>query len=511
MNDKLVTLIIMDGVGMPKADKLDISGVLPENTPYLQALATKYPCGVLEASGEAVGLSKNQYGTSEVGHATIGSGRVNFQPMVKINKDIENGSFFNNKAFLHAIENAKKKNKALHLMGIVSDGGVHSHIDHLIALLKLAKKQGLEKVYVHFISDGRDTPPKSMFVYYDAVEKAIKEFGVGEIVDVCGRFYALDRDNNWDRVQIFYDAVVNGKAKTATDLKKAVKQAYNYGETDEFLKPIIKVDKNGKYAGKIAEYDSVIIFNYRADRGRQLAKVFVDGNGIEWARKLHLTLVTMTNFDEKLNDVVIAYSDEKPTNILSEVLSKKGYKQYKIAETEKFAHLTFFFNSGRQTPFKNEKQVLIASEKLKTYDVKPEMSAEKIAKSAVEAIKSGEFQTIFINFANGDMVGHSGNLDASRIAVGVVDECVKKVTEATKKCGGVTIITADHGNCDLMRYPNGEPHKSHTMALVPVIIVKEGLRPQPKEIRGTLADIAPTILNFLGEKIPKEMTGKTLI
>ncbi|MBQ7453275.1 MAG: phosphoglycerate mutase (2,3-diphosphoglycerate-independent), partial [Clostridia bacterium] len=347
MNDKkLLTLIIMDGVGMPKADKLDISGVLPENTPYLQELARKYPCGVLEASGEAVGLPADQFGTSEVGHATIGSGRVTYQPAIKLNKEIEKGDFFKNKAFLKAVDNAKKKDRPLHLMGIVSDGGVHSHINHLLALLKLAKEQGLKKVYVHFISDGRDTPPKSLLEYYAVVEKTIKELGVGEIVDVCGRFYALDRDNNWDRVQVFYDAITEGKAKTATDLKIAVKDAYKEGQSDEFLKPIIKVDKDGEYFGKVAQGDSVIIFNFRTDRARLLAKALTDDNNeFDWTKKLHLLLITMTNYDDNL-DVLVAYDKEQPKNILCEVLSKRGYKQYKVAETEKYAHLTFFFNSG---------------------------------------------------------------------------------------------------------------------------------------------------------------------
>lgn len=506
--NKLTTLIIMDGVGIPT--DLSVSAVLPENTKNLQKLAKKYPHGKLQASGNAVGLPNWQTGTSDVGHLTIGTGRVNYQPLQRINNAIENGEFKTNVALNGAINHAIENNVALHLVGIASDGGVHSHIDHLLELIKLASERKVKKVYIHFISDGRDTPQKSALKYLNQVENAIKTYKIGEIVDVVGRFYALDRDNNWDRVKIAYDAYLFGKGKQCSDLEKGISDAYNKGETDEFLTPIIKVCK-GKPVGRISENDSVIIFNYRADRERQLARVLSWDNDFNWTTNLNLHLVSMTNYDESLKGVNIAFDNVEIKNILSEVLSKKGYNQLKVAETEKFAYITFAFNAGRNDAFKNEDRVLISSEKLKTYDVKPEMSAREIATETVKGIKSGKYDVIVINFANGDMVGHSGSLEATKIAINVVDECVKKVVDATLKVGGRAIITADHGNSDIMVYPDGTPHKSHTMALVPIIIADDDLASKMPEISGTLADIAPTILKLLGEKVPKEMSGKPLI
>jgi len=507
MDKKLVTLIIMDGVGMPH--NLSISGVLPENTTNLRALAEKYTCGTLEASGEAVGLPADQCGTSEVGHATIGGGRVNYQSMDRINNAIKSGEFAKNGAINAAILNCLNNDKPLHLMGIVSDGGVHSHISHLIELIKIAAERKVKKVYIHFIADGRDTPARSAIGYLDAVIAATKEYKTGEVTDVCGRFYALDRDNNWDRVKVYYDAVVAGVGKKTSDIKSAILESYASGESDEFIKPIIK-EVNGKYSGQINEGDSLIIFNFRTDRERQLGRVLSDDNNFDWTKKLKLTLVTMTNYEDSLGGVKVAFDKLPANNILSEVLSKRGYKQLKIAETEKFTHLTFFFNSGLNEPFPNEKWELIASEKLVTYDVKPEMSAREITNHAVKAIKNGDFEFVAINLANGDMVGHSGNLDAARVAVRVVDECVNKICDETLKKGGVAVVTADHGNCDIMRYPDGTPHKAHTMSIVPIIIVGEKFIYGNKNLTGTLADIAPTILKILGEKIPKEMTGKVL-
>lgn len=506
--NKLTTLIIMDGVGIPT--DLSVSAVLPENTTNLQYYATQYPHGKLQASGNAVGLPATQTGTSDVGHLTIGTGRVNYQPLMRINNAIVSGEFFNNEAIMKAVLNANKNNVPLHLVGIASDGGVHSHIDHLLALIKLASENKVKKVYIHFISDGRDTPQKSAKKYYDIVENAIKKYNCGEIVDIVGRFYALDRDNNWDRVKIAYDAYTLGVGTKTQDLMSSVLKAYKKGESDEFLMPIIK-EKNGNPVGRINEGDSVIIFNYRADRERQLARVFSNDNNFDWTKKLNLTLVTMTNYDESLGGVIVAFDNVQIRNILSEILSKNGYNQLKVAETEKFAYITFAFNAGRNEPYENEERVLISSEKLKTYDVKPQMCAREIADATVKGIESGKYDVIIINFANGDMVGHSGSLEATKIAIGVVDECVKKVVDATLSVGGRAIITADHGNSDIMVYPDGSPHKSHTMALVPVIIADRDLDPKTPEISGTLADIAPTILKLLGEKIPPEMTGKPLI
>ena len=508
-NNKLVTLIIMDGLGMPK--DLSVSAVLPENTKNLQALAKDYPCGTLQASEEAVGLLPGQMGTSEVGHLTMGSGRINYQPMVRINNEIKQGNFAKNKAILKAIENAKEKNCPLHLMGIVSDGGVHSHIDHLVELIKVASENKLKKVYIHFIADGRDTPPKSALSYLKTVQKAIKKYNCGEIVDVCGRFYALDRDKNWDRVQVYYNLLTKGEATLVKDIKSGIEKAYVKGETDEFLTPLAYAP-NGKYYGGLNKGDSLIMFNFRTDRARQTARVLSNDNDFDWTKKLDLTLVTLTNYDESLSGVLVAYENTPTNNMFGEVLANKGYTQMRIAETEKFAHVTFFFNAGRNEPYDGEERILIASEKLATYDKKPEMSAEKIANSAVKSIKDGKFNVVILNFANGDMVGHSGNKEAAKVAVGVVDRCVKQVCDATIEMGGKVIITADHGNCDIMEYPDGTPHKSHTLNLVPFIIVGKGLKgAKPKKNSGTLSDIAPTILHLLGENSPKEMTGQSLI
>lgn len=508
--NKLTTLIIMDGVGIPK--DLSVSAVLPTNTLNLQRFANNYPHGKLEASGLAVGLPEWQTGTSDVGHLTIGTGRVNYQPLARINKAIESGEFYKNKAILDAINHAIKNIVPLHLIGIASDGGVHSHINHLLALIKLASEKKVKQLFIHFISDGRDTPQKSALTYLKQVENAIKIYKTGEIVDVVGRFYALDRDNNWDRVQIAYDAYTKGKGKPVNDIEAGIKEAYDSGETDEFLTPIIKM-KGGKPAGIIKENDSVIIFNYRADRERQLARVLSWDNNFDFTTNLNLNLITMTNYDESLKGVKIAFPSIEIKNILSEILSEKGYKQLKIAETEKFAYITFAFNAGRNEAFFNEDRILISSEKLKTYDVKPEMCAREIANAVVEEISKNKYDVIIINFANGDMVGHSGNLEATKIAVGVVDECVGKVVDATLLANGRAIITADHGNSDIMVYEDGTPNKSHTMALVPVIIVDNDYKDKAKtkELSGTLADIAPTMLKLLGEKIPKDMSGKSLI
>ena len=508
-NNKLVTLIIMDGVGMPH--DLSVSGVLPENTVNLREYASKYPCGTLEASGEAVGLPANQTGTSEVGHFTMGAGRVNYQPIVRINNEIKSGNFEKNEAILTAITNAKQRNVPLHLMGIVSDGGVHSHIDHLVELIRIASEHNVKKVYIHFIADGRDTPAKSAISYIKTVKSAIKKYNCGEIVDICGRFYALDRDKNWDRVKVYYDLLTKGVATKTDDIEKAVLDAYDKGETDEFLKPIAFAP-NGVYYGGLNEGDSLIMFNYRTDRARQTARVLSNDNDFDWTKKLNLTLVTLTNYDESLGGVIVAYDNADVNNILSEVLSKRGYTQMKIAETEKYAHVTFFFNAGKNDVYEGEERILIDSAKVATYDLKPEMSAEKIADSAVSAVKKGKFNVIVLNFANGDMVGHSGNREATIKAVGVVDSCVKKVADCVLENNGYVIITADHGNSDIMVYPDGSPHKSHTMSIVPVIVAGKGLnKAETPKISGTLSDIAPTILHLLGEEKPAEMTGHSLI
>lgn len=499
-------LIIMDGFGRP----LDASrsAVLKYNTQYLQYLQKHYPNGLLNASEESVGLPMGQTGTSDVGHLTIGTGRVTYQPLVRINKDIQSGKFFTNPAILKAIDNAKN-GKALHLLGIPSDGGVHSHIDHLLALLDLCKQHKLKKVYIHFFADGRDVPPKSVQKYIDIVQEKINQTKVGEIVNVVGRLYALDRDKNWDRVEIAYNMMTKGEGTKTTNIKSAIEKAYESGQTDEFLLPIVKIDKKGN-AKTIQPGDSVIIYNYRADRERQLAYALSDENNLPYTKKMGLTICCMTEYDEDLKTVDVAYPPVQQTNMLSQVLSDRGYRQLKIAETEKYAYVTFAFNGGLNEPFKNEDRSLVASEKLKMYNSKPEMGAREIAQRAVDAIKSKKYDCVIMNFANCDMVGHSGDKKAAEIAVGVVDECVEKVTKATLDMGGELIITADHGNSDIMQYPDGSPHTSHTINLVPVFIVGKQFENKHFNISGSLADIAPTYLKLLGESVPEEMTGKPL-
>ena len=508
MNKKLTTLIIMDGFGVPQ-DKTR-SGIIDENTKNINELIKNNAYATLRASEEYVGLPAGQAGTSEVGHMTIGSGRVTYQPLVRINKEIENKEFFKNEILNWAIDEAKKNKKALHLIGMPSDGGIHSHINHLFALLDLCKQKDFKDVYIHFIGDGRDTPPKSAKKYLKQVEDYVKACGVGKLATIIGRFYALDRDKNWDRNQIAYDAWVDGKGEYFKDWNEAIDAAYDKGETDEFIKPIILTRCN-KPIVKIKENDYVISYNFRADRERQLAYVMVEDNDLSFVKKLNLNFVTMTEYDENFTKVKIAYQTESSQNLLSEVLSNAGLKQVKIAETEKYAHLTFFFNSGKQDTFEGEERVLINSEKMASYANKPEMSAEQITTKVLEAIDSNKYDFIAINFANCDMVGHSGNLDAARKATEVVDKCVKQVVDAVVAKGGQGIITADHGNADIMQYEDGSPNTAHTTAIVPFILFTGKTTDLKVRKEGTLADIAPTLLEMMGIEKPVEMTGTSMI
>jgi len=507
MNKKLTALIIMDGFGLP--EDLERSGIIKENTEKLRKLRDEFSFSKLRASEEYVGLPKGQAGTSEVGHMTIGSGRVTYQPLVRINRDIESGDFFKNEVLNNIVDKAKKENKNLHLIGMPSDGGIHSHINHLFALLDLCKMKNFENVFIHFIGDGRDTPPKSAKKYIKLVQDYIEVCGVGQIATVVGRFYALDRDKNWDRNKVAYDAWVDGIGKHAENILKAVDEEYDEGQTDEFLKPII-LTKNQEPIAKICEGDCVISYNFRADRERQLAYVMVEDNDLDFVKKLNLTFVTMTEYDEHFKKSVVAYKNDVNANILSEILSSNGIRQVKIAETEKYAHLTFFFNSGKQDTFEKEDRILINSEKMASYANKPEMSAEKITEQALKVIDEGKYDFIAINFANCDMVGHSGVKSAARIATKVVDDCVNRVVRAILQKGGQGIITADHGNADQMEYSDGTPHTAHTTAIVPFILFdKESPKKELRE-EGTLADIAPTLLKMLEIQIPSDMTGKPM-
>ncbi len=493
----------MDGFGIPV--DLSKSAITPKTTKNLTDLKKVFPHTSIFASEEHVGLPALQAGTSEVGHLAMGSGRVTLQPLVKINKEIESGAFFKNKTLNAAIDLAQKQNKKLHLIGITSDGGIHSHITHLFAILTLCKKKKFNNVFLHFVSDGRDTEPKSVKTYLSQTQTFMQKEKIGKIASIVGRYYAFDRDKNWDRNRLAYELWVSAKGKKAADWAQAVDSAYAQGETDEFLKPIV-LTENEKPVATIDKGDVVLSFNFRSDRERQLAYVMAEENDLNFVQKLNLHFVTMTEYDENFKNVHVMYKTERPTNILSAVLSDNGAKQAKIAETEKYAHLTFFFNAGKQQPFKNEEWVLVDSEKMASYAAFPEMSAKKIVEKAVQKMDECDF--LAINFANCDMVAHSGDKKATEKAVMVVDECVKMVVDELLRRGGQGIVTADHGNADKMEYDDGSPHTSHTTAKVPFILFGAG----EKTLRqhGSLADIAPTILKMMDIKIPSEMTGKPL-
>lgn len=510
INKKLCALVIMDGFGIPT--DISRSAITKDNTKNLQALAKKYPVSSLEASEGAVGLPDGQMGTSEVGHMTMGLGRVKDQSMVEIFKSIKSGKFFENAALLSAFRYAKNSNSAVHLIGIPTDGGIHSHIEHLKALLEMASKNNVNKVYVHFLGDGRDTPPKSALTYLNELEESFKEFGVGEVATVIGRFYALDRDNNWDRVQKAYDAIVNGVGEKVFSAKNAIESAYNRGETDEFISPSVIVNGEGEPVGTIKNGDVVISYNYRTDRAKQLVKVFDPACSLEWVNKdIKVNLVTMTKYDDNYDFASVAFPPKKAENILGEVLEQRGLKQVRIAETEKYAHVTFFFNDGKVEPFGGEDRELISSEKMKSYASNPKMSAKKVADKTIDRINQGEYNVVIVNFANPDMVGHSGDMEATKEAIAEVDTQVKRVVDAVLEKNGTVILTADHGNADCMILPSGEPCTSHTTALVPVFLIGKGYENAKLKEGGSLADIAPTILDVLGESKPTQMLGESLI
>ena len=444
-------------------------------------------------------------GNREVGHTNMGAGRVVFQDLPHISRDIESGEFFKNPAYLEAMSNCREWGSALHLMGLLSDGGVHSHITHLFALLKMAKEQGLEKVYVHCFLDGRDVPPSSGKSYVEQLQAEIQKLGVGQIATVMGRYYAMDRDKRWDRVQKAYDAIACGEGTFEADAAEAVQKSYDAGVTDEFVVPVVCV-KNAQ----VRDNDSIIFFNFRPDRAREISRCFVDEDFTDIQRRtgfLSVDFVCTTEYDATLPNVTVAYPHQKLVNTFGEYISKLGLTQLRIAETEKYAHVTFFFNGGVEEVFPGEDRCLIPSPKVATYDLQPEMSAYQVTEEAVKRIESGAYDVVILNFANCDMVGHTGVYDAACKAVSTVDECVNRVVEATSKMGGVSLITADHGNAERMSDANGEPFTAHTTNLVPFYIV--GASVQLRD--GRLADIAPTMLDLMGLEKPSEMDGKTLI
>ena len=493
----------MDGFGMSGGTVGN--AVRAAQTPRLDQFFQEFAHTELSASGLDVGLPDGQMGNSEVGHTNIGAGRVVFQDLPRITKSIADGDFFQNPAYNHAMDACKEKGTALHLMGLLSDGGVHSHIQHLFALLKMAKSKGLEKVYIHAFLDGRDVSPTSGADFVARTVEKCRELGVGKIATVMGRYYAMDRDKRWDRVEQAYDAMVYGESAAFNPVPvAAVKDSYAAGITDEFVEPVV-CDQDGT----ISDNDSVIFFNYRTDRAREITRTLVDPDFDGFTRQFFpVTFVCNTEYDATMPNVEVAFPRNTVRNGLGEYLSQMGMTQLRIAETEKYAHVTFFFNGGSETVFPGEDRCLVASPKVATYDLQPEMSAYEVCDKCVERIESGAYDVIILNFANCDMVGHTGVFDAAVKAVETVDECVGRVVDTTLKMGGIAMITADHGNAEQMEEADGSPMTAHTTNPVPFILCGAGT-----ELRrgGRLADIAPTMLDVMGLACPEEMDGKTLI
>lgn len=511
MSKRPVVLMVLDGYGLN--DRTEGNAIAMANTPVMDKLMAECPFVKGAASGLAVGLPDGQMGNSEVGHMNIGAGRIIYQDLTRITKAIEDGEFFENKALLQAMENCKKNDSDLHLWGLLSDGGVHSHITHLYGLLEMAKKQGLSKVYVHAFLDGRDTPPASGKDYVAQLQAKMDEIGVGKIASLSGRYYAMDRDNNWDRVQKAYDSLTKGEGVKATDAVKAMEESYADDVTDEFVLPTVITAEDGTPLSVVKDGDSVIFFNFRPDRAREMTRAFCDDKFTGFDRDfLKTTFVCFKDYDETIPNKIIAFEKEAIANTLGEYLAKCGKKQLRLAETEKYAHVTFFFNGGVEEPNVDEFRLLVNSPKdVATYDLKPEMSAPEVGMDLVEAIKSDKYDVIIINFANPDMVGHTGVIPAAVKAVEKVDELVGKAVDAVKEVDGALFICADHGNAEKMiDYETGEPHTAHTTNPVPFILVNADPSYKLRE-GGCLADIAPTLLELMGLEQPKEMTGKSLI
>lgn len=507
MNKKLTMLMILDGFGINDNEKGN--AVKLANTPNIDRLMKTCPTTEVYTSGLNVGLPDGQMGNSEVGHTNIGAGRIVYQELTRITKSIEDGDFFSIPEFVEAIENCKKNNSKLHIMGLLSDGGVHSHIRHLFALLEFAKRRDFEDVYVHCFLDGRDTPPASAEGYIMQLEEKMKEKEVGRIASISGRFYAMDRDKRWQRVKKTYDALVNGTGEKATSAVTAIESSYQKEIFDEFVEPTVIVNGEAPIA-TIEKNDSVIFFNFRPDRAREITRTLVDKEFNEFETKdLNLYFVCMTPYDETMPNVKVAFKKEPLKNTFGEYISNNGLTQLRIAETEKYAHVTFFFNGGEEKQYKGEDRILVPSPKVETYDLKPEMSAIEVTDKVVEAIKSEKYDSIILNYANPDMVGHTGNLEASIKAIETIDNCVGRVIEEINKVNGICLITADHGNSEQMiDYKTGEPHTAHTTNPVPLILVgMEGVTLKT----GKLADLAPTMLEIMGLKKPDEMIGESII
>ena len=501
MNKTPTTLIIMDGFGLTQSGQ--DNAVSLASTPVLDRLFKEYAHTELSASGLDVGLPEGQMGNSEVGHTNIGGGRVVFQDLPRISLAIQDGSFFKNPAYNKAMDDCLAKGTALHLYGLLSDGGVHSHMEHLYALLQMAKDKGLRRVYIHCFLDGRDVSPTSGKNFVAKLQEKCAELGVGRIATVMGRYYAMDRDKRWERLQLAYDAMVYGEGNRNDDPVAAVAESYHNGVTDEFMEPVV-CDENGT----ISDNDSIIFFNFRPDRAREITRAIVDPEFDGFQREYFpTTYICNTEYDAAMPNVTVAWPRIRVANGLGEYLSSLGLTQLRIAETEKYAHVTFFFNGGVEMQYPGEDRVLVASPKVATYDLQPEMSAVEVCDKCVERIRSGAYDVIILNFANCDMVGHTGVLDAAIRAVETVDKCVGRVVDATLEMGGIAMVTADHGNAEQMQQADGSPMTAHTTNPVPFILCGAGAKLRP----GRLADIAPTILDVMGLACPAEMDGETLI
>ena len=508
---KPYAIIIMDGYGINPDTKGN--AIALEGSPNVKKYAAEYPSSQLGASGMSVGLPEGQMGNSEVGHLNMGAGRIVYQELTKITKEIQDGEFFKNEALLSAMESARKNGKKLHIWGLLSNGGVHSHNTHLYALLKMCKEQGLDNAYVHCFMDGRDVSPTSGAGFVRELQAEMDKLGFGTVASVCGRYYAMDRDNRWERVVKAYEMLTLGNGLQAEDAAAAIEESYKKDVTDEFILPT-NVVRGGKPVALVEKGDSVIFFNFRPDRAREITRAFTEPDFSGFERKsgyLAPVYVCFTEYDATFSHVQVAFKKQSLKNTLGEYLSSLGKKQLRIAETEKYAHVTFFFNGGVEAPNEGEVRVLIPSPKVATYDLKPEMSAYEVTEKAIEQLSTGEYDVMILNFANCDMVGHTGVLEAAEKAVAAVDDCVDKVLSKILSMGGGTLLTADHGNADKMIAEDGSPFTAHTTNPVPVVLVCDEFKNAHLREGGVLADLAPTLLDMMGIPVPAEMTGKTLL
>ncbi|MDD2585940.1 MAG: 2,3-bisphosphoglycerate-independent phosphoglycerate mutase [Syntrophomonadaceae bacterium] len=506
-----LVLMILDGWGDRVA--CNDNAISQAHPVYFDSLKSSYPSTLLKCSGKDVGLPGKQMGNSEVGHLNMGSGRTVFQEITRINDAIEKGSFFRNEEFIKAMQYARDNGGAVHLMGLLSDGGVHSHLEHLYALLKLCKMQGVDKVFIHGLLDGRDVGPKSAREYINQLEAKLEEIGLGKIATLSGRYYGMDRDNRWERIEKYYNALVAGEGVKAPNAFAAIENSYEARVTDEFVEPVVIIDNEAHPTSLIQDGDSLIFFNFRADRARQISKTFVepDFNRFDRKRWPQIHYLCMTHYDDTI-EAPVAFPPQNLQNTLGEVLANEGLRQLRIAETEKYAHVTFFFNGGVENPNQGEERVLIPSPDVATYNLKPEMSAFEVTARVLEEIDRDIYDVIIMNYANPDMVGHTGVLDAAVKAVKTVDECLIRVVNKIREKSGIVIITADHGNCEMMVSPEtGAPFTAHTTDLVPFILVSDQHKEAGLRSRCSLRDIAPTMLKLLGISIPEEMTGQNII